>query len=95
MTSAAIATTVTLIVTVRTLLGPSPARPGVRRELPIIQITALNTSSGMPTTGLVLVIAAPIAANAIALLVQARLVRSLARPGSGGRPSGGGPAFNA
>ena len=82
MIRAATATTVTLIATVSTRLGARPASPGVRRERPISQITALKPNSGAPTSGLVLVIAAPIAANAIALLVQARVVRALARPGS-------------
>ncbi len=95
MISAATATTVTLIATVSTRRGASPARSGVRRDRPITQITALNASSGAPTSGLVLAVAAPIAANAIALLVQARLVRSLASPGSGGRLSCGGPPLNA
>src|SRR5579863_9298437 len=65
MMRAAIATTVTLIATVRTRLGARPARLGVRRDRPITQITALNASTGAPISGLVLVIPAPIAANAI------------------------------
>jgi hypothetical protein len=47
-------------------------------------MTALNSSNGAPTTGLVFRMAPPMAAKAIALLVQARLVRSWASPGSGG-----------